>query len=239
MFFITLLLLLLLTQIQSHPVLSTRWISTTKEPGAPGDGVGVEAYKYVDKPTPENPSGIWSNYTGCSRLILIKNNYGAKRYLLGCDAVDCCTVSEPCSETLEFKRSLNCTEEQDGNHVEFQIPNIHSQFRKINVKQDSETINVFGKDVETDTWTWSTLGQNWTAYTSLNENEEPILHRWETGVLDTLDVSIDFKDFTPIKKEEETEFDNLFKVPEVCLLKTVHDCANSVKFEEDNNLVIL
>ena len=218
--FIT-LLLLLLTQIQSHPVLPTRWISTTKEPGAPGDGVGVEAYKYVDKPTPDNPSGIWSNYTGCSRLILINNNYDAKRYLLGCDAVDC------------------CTEEQDGNHVEFQIPNVHTNFRKIDVKQNSDTINVFGKDVETDTWTWKFLGQNWTAYTTYDEEQNPILHRWETGVLDTLDVSIDFKDFTPIKEEEEEEFDNLFKVPEVCLLKTVHNCGDSVKFEEKNNLVIL
>lgn len=221
MSFITLLFLLFST-VKSHPVLPTRWISTTKEPGAPGDGVGLEAYKFVDKPTPDNPSGIWSNYTGCSRLILINNNYDAKRYLLGCDAVDC------------------CTEEQDGNHVEFQIPNVHTNFRKIDVKQGSETINVFGKDVETDTWAWKFVGQNWTAYTTYDKEQNPILHRWETGVLDVLDVSIDFKDFTSIKKEEETEFDNLFRVPEVCLSSTVRDCGDYVKFKfQDNNLVIL
>lgn len=198
--------------INAYPTLPTRWISITKEPGAPGDGVGLEAYKYVDKPTPDNPSAIWSNYTGCARLILINNNYDAKRYLLGCDAVDC------------------CTEEQDGNHVEFQIPNIHTQLRKINIEQGKDKINVFGKDIETDSWTWKFLGQNWTAYTTYDEEQNPILHRWESGVVDVLDVSIDFKNFTAIKNENEIkEFDNLFKVPEVCLSSTVQDCGDNKK----------
>ena len=75
--FVILLNLLFISsqQTNAHPTLPTRWISITKEPGAPGDGVGLEAYKYVDKPTPDNPSGIWSNYTGCSRLILINSNF--------------------------------------------------------------------------------------------------------------------------------------------------------------------
>ena len=61
-----------------------------------------ESYVMVDKPTPDNPSAKWTNYTdgSCQRLIYVPNNYGEARYLLGCDAVAC------------------CTEEQSGNHME-------------------------------------------------------------------------------------------------------------------------
>ena len=58
--------------IFSYPTLPTRWVSITDEPEK---GVGLEAYKYVENPTPDNPSALWSNYTDCSRLIIINNNY--------------------------------------------------------------------------------------------------------------------------------------------------------------------
>ena len=58
------------------------WVSETKEPGAPGGGVGVEAYNFVSKPTRENPSAIWSNYTDCERLIYDGGGGSAKRYLV-------------------------------------------------------------------------------------------------------------------------------------------------------------
>jgi len=41
----------------------------TKEPGAPGGEIGMEAYNFVDKPNKTNPSAMWSNYTDCERLI--------------------------------------------------------------------------------------------------------------------------------------------------------------------------
>ena len=55
-------------------------------------GLVEESYTMVYKPTPDNPSAKWTNYTdgSCQRLIYEGNNADAHRYLLGCDAVDCC-----------------------------------------------------------------------------------------------------------------------------------------------------
>jgi len=89
--------------VTDYPTLPTLWEAETIEPGAPDSGKGMESYSFVDKPTYDSPSALWSNYTGCQRLIYIPNNYDAKRYLLGCESVNC------------------CYEEQDGNHVEFQF----------------------------------------------------------------------------------------------------------------------
>ena len=91
--------------VTEYPTLPTLWEAQTIEPGAPGSGKGIEAYSFVEKPTEDNPSAMWSNYTDCQRLIYVPNSYSAKRYLLGCDAVNC------------------CWETQSGNQVEFQIPN--------------------------------------------------------------------------------------------------------------------
>ena len=189
---IYLLLLLLTVNVLCHPVLPTRWISITNEPNM---GVGLEAYKFVEHPTPDNPSALWSNYTDCARLILINSNVDANRYLLGCDAVDC------------------CTEPQDGNHVEFQIPNVKTTFTK--VKQSKQTISVFDKEIETDTWFWKFGPQNWTAYTTIDSQNNTILHRWESGFKNILDVSIDFQNFTYITDTEE--FDKLFTIPKECI----------------------
>jgi hypothetical protein len=53
----------------------------------------------------------WTNYTdgSCQRLILEKDNADKKRYLLGCDSVDC------------------CYEDGDG-PIEYQIPNVRELF---------------------------------------------------------------------------------------------------------------
>lgn len=85
----------------SHPVLPTMWTALVNEASV---GVVKESYVMVDKPTPDTPSAKWTNFTdgSCQRLIYYGNNYNEGRYLLGCEAVDC------------------CTEEQDGNHIEYQ-----------------------------------------------------------------------------------------------------------------------
>ena len=66
----------------------------------------------VDKPTPSNPSAKWTNFTdgSCQRLIYDGDLENNARYLLGCDALDC------------------CVERQEGNHIEYQIPNVHPSF---------------------------------------------------------------------------------------------------------------
>merc|ERR1719263_665788 len=103
--------------LAGHPTLPTMWTAETIEPGAPGSGTGLESYNFVENPTSENPSSMWSNYTGCRRLIHVGNAGDTKRYLMGCDAMNC------------------CWEEQDGNQVQFQIPN----FKYVN---PSHTVDV-------------------------------------------------------------------------------------------------
>lgn len=92
--------------LESPVTLPDRWTATVRE-----DEVGWvhESYKMVQVPTPANPSGKWTNFTdgSCQRLILDPDLPLAERYLLQCDAVDC------------------CKESQSGNHVEYQIPNVH------------------------------------------------------------------------------------------------------------------
>ena len=50
----------------------------------------------VDKPNATNPSAKWTNYTdgSCQRLIFDGPNDAARRYLLKCDAVDCCSEEQ-------------------------------------------------------------------------------------------------------------------------------------------------
>ena len=70
---------------QQHPTLPTSWVSETIEPGPGGKPLtGVEAYHFVAKPTRDNPSAIWSNYTGCERLIYDEGPV-QKRFLFKCD----------------------------------------------------------------------------------------------------------------------------------------------------------
>ena len=82
-----------------HPTLPTNWVSRVSEPQV---GIVDESYRMVLKPTEDNLSGKWTNFTdgSCQRLIRVANNYDDERYLLGCDSLPC------------------CTEKQSGNHME-------------------------------------------------------------------------------------------------------------------------
>ena len=75
---------------KDHPTLPTLWTATTIDPPM---GQGEEDYMFVDTPSEENPSAMWSKYQDCERLIYLEASYGT-RYLLGCDAVDCCTEDQ-------------------------------------------------------------------------------------------------------------------------------------------------
>ena len=111
----------------------------------------AESYIMVDKPTPENPSAKWTNFTdgSCQRLIWVDNNYDAGRYLLGCDAVDC------------------CTEAQSGNHKEYQIPDVHPAFLAPVKNKGKEKITLFDQtSVEADVWNWKFGFAKTTAYTT-------------------------------------------------------------------------
>ena len=77
----------------SHPTLPTRWTAKVNEDEV---GLVLESYKMVDKPTPSNPSAKWTNFTdgSCQRLIFDGDLENNARYLLGCDALDCCIESQ-------------------------------------------------------------------------------------------------------------------------------------------------
>lgn len=180
---------------KEHPTLPTLWKAVTIDPPM---GQGVEEYKFVDKPTTDNPSAMWSKYNGCSRLIYVDGPTQV-RYLLGCDAVEC------------------CTEEQDGNQVEFQIPNIHS--KSVNVYHQKANITNFGETVEADEWSWSWVIGKWSAYTkNCSDCYGGVqLLQWKASVLGT-EAIIQFKDYRGIdpESEEGKEFSATFTPPDIC-----------------------
>lgn len=204
-----------------YPSLPTMWVADTIEPGAPGGGKGVESYMYVDTPTEDNPSALWSNYTDCQRLIYVPNMYNARRYLLGCDAVDC------------------CWEEQSSNHVEFQIPNVHYTNPKKTVDVYWQTANVtnFGEIIEADEWSWSwnvgnALSQDWRAYTLPCEmcvNGIQLI-QWQSRASGSPWFSVQFNNYRGIdpSTDEGLDFKTSFNVPDICQRNNLLECSDGV-----------
>ena len=204
-----------------YPTLPSMWTAETIEPGAPGNGDGLEAYNFVENPTDENPSAMWSNYTDCQRLIYVPHTNNAKRYLLGCDAVNC------------------CWEEQSGNQVEFQIPNVHysNPSKKVDVSWQKATVTNFGKEVEADEWSWSwtikdTLSQDWRAYTipcadCVNEVE---LIQWQSRAMGSEWFGVEFKGYRGINStsEDGENFKSRFAIPEICQKNNLLKCPSGL-----------
>lgn len=196
-----------------YPTLPTMWEAETIEPGM---GKGMESYMFNSKPTSDFPSALWSNYTDCKRLIYIPNNTGAKRYLLGCDAVDC------------------CYEEQDGNQVEFQIPNVeYNNNKKVDVYYQSVNITNFGEEIVADEWSWS-LGnkqaQKWRAYTvpcksCLNGVK---LVQWSSSAMGSPWYTIQFRNYHGFS-EDDKEFISNFEIPSECQKNNLLSCDSNVK----------
>jgi hypothetical protein len=201
------------TITKEHPTLPTMWKAQTIEPGA---GKGYESYMFNPNPTPEYPSALWSNYTGCQRLIYIPHTYDATRYLLKCNAVDC------------------CHEEQDGNQVEFQIPNVYypNPAKQTDVYYQRKNITNFGEVVEADEWSWS-FGyqhdaQKWRAYTRkcsgcVNGVE---LLQWSSSAAGSTWYTIQFRGYIGIDpaSEEGKAFAATFAVPSVCQANNLLHC---------------
>lgn len=207
--------------VSDYPTLPTLWEAETIEPGAPGSGKGIESYHFVDQPTDENPSALWSNYTGCQRLIYVPNNYDAKRYLLGCDAVDC------------------CYESQSGNQVEFQIPNVQytNPHKKVDVYYQRANITNFGETVEADEWSWSwtvkdELSQDWRAYTlPCNDCVNGVkLIQWQSRAMGLQWWPIQFKNYKgyELDSSEGKQFKEQFQIPEVCQKNNLLQCSSEV-----------
>ena len=182
-------------------------------------GKGEEEYNFVADPTSDHVSGLWSKYPGCQRLIYIPGPYTGKRYLLGCDAVDC------------------CWEEQDGNQVEFQIPNIYyadpSKKAEVTYKSANITTNFDETYEMADAWSWclernGECIESFTAYTT--ECESCVngfqLLRWSTRVGKGPYVSIDFKNYQGLdpSSTEGQAFEDTFAVPKECQAENLLKC---------------
>jgi len=209
------------TLTEYYPTLPDLWTAETIEPGAPGSGYGVESYKFVESPTGDNPSALWSNYTDCERLIYIASNSNAKRYLLGCDSVNC------------------CYEEQDGNQVQFQIPNVHysNPKKKVDVYHDIVNITYFNEEMQADEWSWSwnindKLRQDWKAYTIYCKNcvNDVILLQWKSKALDSEWFTISFKNYKgfDISTPEGEKFAQSFQIPPECQKNNLLKCPSGL-----------
>lgn len=192
----------------AHPTLPNYWVSETNEPDV---GVGIEAYKFVSEPTPANPSAMWSNYSGCQRLIWIPDEGGARRYLLGCDAVDC------------------CYESQDGNQVYYQIPN--SKYSTVYSEGKKTITTKFGTKVTADVWYWTDLYLvDYYIYTTPCPScaNNVTLWRWDVHVFREGDFTLDFNDFkgytpgTPAAQKFLEQFSG--GIPQQCRAPNTPNC---------------
>ena len=207
--------------VTDYPKLPSMWRAETIEPGSPGNGKGIESYKFVEKPTKENPSALWSNYTDCQRLIYVPDNANARRYLLGCESVNC------------------CWEEQSGNHVEFQIPNVHysNPNKKVDVYWQNANVTNFGETFEADEWSWSwtvkdKLSQEWRAYTLPCETcvNGIKLIQWQSRAMGLEWWPIEFKGYHGIDEssDEGKDFNSIFYVPDICQKNNLLECPSGL-----------
>jgi len=187
-----------------HPTLPTAWTATVKEVEV---GVVFESYIMVDKPTPTNPSGKWTNYTdgSCQRLIYDGDIPSARRYLLGCDALDC------------------CYEEQSGNHVEYQIPNVHPGFLAPVTHKGKETVNLFNStSISADAYQWKFAIEKFTAYTVGST-----LVRWNVNA-NGVNFTNDYANYTAVPESELAAFQATFNVPAQCQGSQIFKCDGQV-----------
>ena len=207
--------------VTDYPRLPQLWRAETIEPGAPGGGKGVESYLFNDKPSSDTPSALWSNYTDCQRLIYVPSTNNAKRYLLGCDAVNC------------------CWEPQSGNQVEFQIPNVQysNPSKSVVVYHQKANVTNFGEIVYADEWSWSwkvkdVLSQDWRAYTV--ECDDCVggvqLIQWQSRAMESAWFAVEFKNYKgyDASSEEGIEFVKSFEVPAICQKNNLLECPSGL-----------
>jgi hypothetical protein len=188
----------------AHPTLPTDWTAIVDE-----DEVGtvLESYRMVYKPSPTNPSGKWTNFTdgSCQRLILDDDLAHEGRYLLHCDAVDC------------------CIEQQSGNHIEYQIPNVHPCLKALGCEVEyagKETITqTFGDKtvtVNADVYTWGfELSKFFSFVTGGGDSGVAQLHRWSVQV-EGQNFTNEYANYTQVPTADLPAFISTFQVPPQC-----------------------
>ena len=200
-----------------HPTLPTLWTATTIDPPM---GQGEEDYKFVSVPSPDNPSAMWSKYEGCQRLIYVTGTVQT-RYLLGCDAVDC------------------CTESQSGNQVEFQIPNVYytNPSKKVQVNYQRTNVTNFGEVIEADEWSWDFEmgGQKLESLKAYTEDCEECVNgvrllNWWVKAVGGPEVMIQFKGYKGFEpdSDEGQKFISTFEIPDVCQQGQIYECDDGL-----------
>lgn len=205
----------------AHPTLPANWRATVNEAEV---GEVYESYRMVYKPTDANPSAKWTNYTdgSCQRLIRDGPLYAAERYLLKCDAVDC------------------CVEDQSGNHIEYQIPNVHPAILAPVTFNGEETIHLRdGTTVDADLYSWSFGPAKYFVYTTggdPSKNETAQLHRWSVQVGGE-NITNEYYNYTAVQSSQA--WIDTFAVPEICNGAMSCGDANKQGLLSDKNLAFV
>lgn len=196
----------------SHPTLPTMWRATVKEAEV---GIVHESENFVSghEKSEENPSAKWTNYTdgSCQRLIYYASVELSGRYLLGCDAVDC------------------CSEDEESGPLEYQIPNVHPAVLAPVKSGGKKTITMFdGSDVEADEWSWRFAIAKYTVYTTSSPtgSDAADLRRWIVAAGGN-NYTNDYVNYTAIPESEAASFKSSFKVPKIC--ENCMSCSNAHK----------
>lgn len=183
----------------SHPTLSTMWTATVNEVQV---GVVHESEHFVsdNEMSATNPSAKWTNYTdgSCQRLIYQTHYTDASRYLLGCDAVQCCV-------------------EQGDGPLEYQIPTVHPPTLAPVTSLGNSSIKLFNGDVVVaEGYSWKFVFEGWTAYVKPRPGKEfATLHRWEVRATGQTFTN-DYVNYTVVPKSERAAFLRTFRIPKVC-----------------------
>ena len=197
-----------------HPTLSDRWTAFVQE-----DEVGwvYESYKMVQEPTVKSPSAKWTNFTdgSCKELIYVTDDdLLTARYLLKCDAVDC------------------CHEEQDGNQDEYQIPNVHPAIFSPVSYEGTEQVEIDPDEgdpyfIKADVWHWSFVVEKYYALTVNESDGSTGLLRWMVD-LEGQQFNNTYLNYTEPSVNETSAFDAQFQIPEVCQ-GNILPCDNAFK----------
>lgn len=198
----------------NHPTLPTAWTAQVREAEV---GFVDESYNMVQKPTEDNISGKWTNFTdgSCQRLIYVPNLPQAERYLLLCDAVDC------------------CKEEQAGNHIEYQINNVHPAALapvKSLGKHKITRVAPNGTYITTecDAWNWKFALEEFFVYTTPSSVEgEAQLHQWTVST-EGQNFTNYYFDYKGIPTKDQADFERSFEIPPQCKGNILR-CDDAVK----------
>jgi len=184
---------------KTHPTLPTSWTALVNE-----DEVGIVHESEHMVSGGKGVSAKWTNYTdgSCQRLIL-----DDKRYLLGCDAVNCCT--------------------EDGESpLEYQIPNVHPQFLAPVKFNGTETLTLFDKStVDADHWQWKFAIMQYDAWTTTAADGTGVLHKWSASTSGQ-HFPNEYVNYKAVPASEEDAFLATFQVPDVCKASYVRPCGS-------------